>query len=223
MMRSHAWPRRHVPGALRLALAMAFWPPAALAEEPAPSVSTPALPAPQSPALHTISFEGKEATVTLGSTRSSSCRVPCEFHVLPGVYKLAIDGRSDHTVLVGAEDQVTVVRLRAGSPGMIYGGVTAFVVGVGLFAAGCAMAAASCEGTWCEVGQEMKGFPLEVIGVIAGAAGITLGVLGAVNTARVVVDRERVEPVVQRTPRVLPWATAEDRFHGAVGGLAIMF
>ena len=64
---------------------------------------------------------------------------------------------------------------------------------------------------------------LEVVGGLAGAVGITLGILGALNAAKVVVERNLEKTTADWVPRILPWAAAVDDLRGGAGGVVIVF
>jgi hypothetical protein len=201
----------------------------AVADEPKDDVThpPPSPSPPPAPMLVMVSFEGKKAEVTLGSTPSRSCTVPCEMAVAPGVYELAIDGRPSEPVVVG-EDLMTVVRLKDGSPAMIYGGAILIAAGLALAAGGIVEAStpSTCSGgefALCFNLNPLVGGFLAVVGAAWGVAGIGFTVGGAVHTTRAVRDLRPPTPSSSWAPRVLPWATAESGLRGGAGGLTIVF
>jgi hypothetical protein len=188
----------------------------AVAEEPPASSPPP-------PILATIHFEGKAAVVMLGSDRF--CRVPCEMHVVPGTYSLAIDGRPSDPVVVGRES-VTLVRVKNGSPRMIYGGAILIAAGLALVAGGAveAKTPAACSGDgFCLNFNPLFGGFFEILGATWAALGIGFLAGGTVHTSRAVRDLTPATQQSSWTPRVLPWATAEDGFRGGAGGITIAF
>jgi hypothetical protein len=199
----------------------------AVAEEPTENVTT-ALPPPSAPPAHllaTVYFEGKKAQVTLGSTRSRSCTVPCEIDVPPGIYELAIDGRPSDPVVVG-NDAATVVRVKDGSPGMIYGGAILIAAGLALIAGGVieANTPETCSGEgFCLNFNPVTGGFLEIVGATWAAAGIGFVVGGAVHTSRAVRDLGPPTLASGSALRVIPWATAENGLHGGAAGVTILF
>jgi hypothetical protein len=202
--------------AIGLVLAVSSRTSVAAAEEPPPSSPPP-------PILATVHFEGKAAEVTLG--RGRSCTVPCETHVVPGTYSLAIDGRPSDPVVVGREP-VTVVRVKSGSPRMIYGGAILLAAGLAVVAGGAveAKTPASCSGDgFCINLNPLFGGFLEVLGAAWAAAGIGFLIGGTVHTSRAVRDLTPATQQSSWTPRVVPWATAEDGFRGGAGGITIGF
>ncbi len=195
------------------------------AEEVAVAPAPPPLPPPPlpvAPPLTRVVFEGSEAEVTLGPEHR--CSAPCQMTVVPGSYQLTINDRPSHVIVVGNEAQT--VRLRSGSPNMLIAGSIAIVAGIGLIAAGlsvnnnCTTPAAGSGYTYC------LSIPLtlDATGALWGVAGIVVAILGGVQLSRTRLDTRPPESVaVNARPRVLPWATGTEGFHGGVGGLAVVF
>jgi hypothetical protein len=218
---------RNVLAVLGLALAVSSWAPVTRADGATQPSATPAPP----PHLTRLSFEGKRAEVTVGSIRSVTCTVPCEMQVVPGANQLAIDGREVDPILVGKDDPVVVVHVEGGSPAMLGGGVVQLLIGSASVAAGVAiqLGAPNCSAAdgFCYRSLVMvEGAFFEILGGVGVIVGITFAILGVnriVRPSRAVQDPDHSASVSKRSPRILPWGSAEQGLHGAVGGVVLSF
>jgi hypothetical protein len=202
---------------------------AVIGSSPLARADQPSAPAAPTTGLPGVSFAGQDgAELMLDDGRT--CKAPCTLHdVAPGFHALTIDGRPSRGIVV-QPGPTTVVRLRGGSPTMLVIGVALVAAGTALFVGGLSTSNNCASSTSSSTPSVCVSIPLtlEATGVLWGVAGITLGIIGAIQSGKTRLDTRSPEATMASSvPRVVPWASpvteSGSGVRGGVGGVAVFF